>query len=404
MTERPPVSGKPLGYKAYGSIGHLPNSRLGSGDHCVSEGQARICTVKTRDKRDEVIVQEKVDGCLPYRSSIITDRGPMPIGVIVNQRRGVQILSFNEETETTEFRAVTDFHRLPASKRYVRVQARSQFRGRSILSVVATEDHLIYTDRGWVAAGEVREGDSVFQRCNHIDSEVVPPGVIAATVSLVSTTGVQSWDSPYWAFDLTVDGNANFFCNGVLVHNSCCAVANIDGRLHALGRAGWPAETSRYEQHRLFAGWVLAHEHRFRRVLREGERLVGEWLAQAHGTRYDLRGDWPPFAAFDIMRGHDRLPFAEFRERLGGLFLRPHLLHAGPSALPVDEALRLHSQQRWPGEDTEGVVYRVERDGRVDFLAKWVKPDKVDGRYLPELSGQPAVWNWRPNPPEGIHA
>ena len=53
---------KPLGGKAYGSIGHLPSSRLGPGDHSVHEGQARICTTKVRDKRDRVIVQEKLDG------------------------------------------------------------------------------------------------------------------------------------------------------------------------------------------------------------------------------------------------------------------------------------------------------------------------------------------------------
>ena len=29
----------------------------------------------------------------------------------------------------------------------------------------------------------------------------------------------------------------------------------------------------------------------------------------------------------------------------------------------------------------------------VDFLVKYVRADKVDGRYLPELSGKEAVWN-----------
>jgi hypothetical protein len=33
---------KPLNAKAYGSIGHLPMSRLGPGDWSVHEGQARI--------------------------------------------------------------------------------------------------------------------------------------------------------------------------------------------------------------------------------------------------------------------------------------------------------------------------------------------------------------------------
>jgi len=53
---------KPLNRKSYGSIPHLPDSRLGEGDHKCSEGQARIATGKKRDKHDLIIVQEKVDG------------------------------------------------------------------------------------------------------------------------------------------------------------------------------------------------------------------------------------------------------------------------------------------------------------------------------------------------------
>ncbi len=53
---------KPLGRKAYGSIPHLPNSRLGTGDHRISDGIAKIATEKTRDSKDLVIVQEKLDG------------------------------------------------------------------------------------------------------------------------------------------------------------------------------------------------------------------------------------------------------------------------------------------------------------------------------------------------------
>ena len=33
-------------------------------------------------------------------------------------------------------------------------------------------------------------------------------------------------------------------------------------------------------------------------------------------------------------------------------------------------------------DPAEGVVYRVESRGVVDFLAKWVQPEKVDGCYL----------------------
>jgi RNA ligase len=226
-----------LGRKAYFSIGHLPDSRRGPGDHSVPIGQARICTSKPRDRHDRVIVQEKLDG-------------------------------------------------------------------------------------------------------------------------------------------------------------SCVAVALVNGVLHPIGRSGYAAIASKYEQHRLFHLWVLEHEELFRAVLREGERLVGEWLAQAHGTRYDLTAH-APFAPFDIIREEGRMPFDEFSSRLGDRFLRPSLLHDG-TPLPVADALRLHAGKQWPADEIEGVVYRVERRGIVEFLAKYVRPDKVDGKHLPEISGQSAVWNWRP--------
>ncbi len=53
---------KPLGIKNYGSIPHLPGSRLGPGDHACHAGQAQIATAKARDRHDEIFVQEKLDG------------------------------------------------------------------------------------------------------------------------------------------------------------------------------------------------------------------------------------------------------------------------------------------------------------------------------------------------------
>ena len=125
---------KPLGRKAYGSIGHLPCSRIGLGDHKVTEGQAKICTEKVRDKYDSIIVQEKLDG-------------------------------------------------------------------------------------------------------------------------------------------------------------SCMAVARIDGEIVPLVRSGYPAISSRFEQHHLFHDWAWKNRDRFLSVLKDGERLCGEWLAQAHGTRYQIEGE-----------------------------------------------------------------------------------------------------------------
>lgn len=238
------MSAKPLGHKAYGSIGHLPQSRMGPADKHVHDGQARICTERAR-RGDRVLVQEKLDG-------------------------------------------------------------------------------------------------------------------------------------------------------------SCCAVARINGEIVALGRAGYRAETSRFEQHHLFARWVMRRASLFREILFDGERLVGEWLAQAHSTRYEL--DHEPFVPFDLMSsGHVRTSFDPFMSRTHPLtehaIVSPALLSSG-GPISVDCALDLLGEYGHHGatDRVEGVIYRVELDGRVDFIAKYVRPDKIDGIYLPEISGGDAVWNWWPRP------
>jgi hypothetical protein len=235
------MSQKPLGRKNYGHIPHLPNSRMGSADKHCQPGQAKIATVKTRDRLDTVIVQEKLDGS--------------NVGIV---------------------------------------------------------------------------------RLGH---EIIP-----------------------------------------------------------IARSGYRAESSPYNQHHQFARWLAAQYDRAMAVLQDGERLVGEWLYQAHGTRYRLTHE--PFVAFDLMREDRRLVYDQFCDRVAqGNFTTPHVLHRG-DALAVDRALALLGTYGHHGalEPVEGVVYRVERDRPrqglvVDFLVKYVRPDKQDGIYLPEFSGQDPVFN-----------
>lgn len=225
---------KPLGRKNYGSIGHLPNSRLGPGDHCVTEGQARIACEKKRDKHDIIIVQEKLDG-------------------------------------------------------------------------------------------------------------------------------------------------------------SNVGVCKVGGKILALTRAGYLASTSPFEQHHRFGEWVAGNEDRFDALLREGERVCGEWLLLAHGTIYNLWHE--PFVAFDLMTGSDRLPYAQFIERIDGQFVTPHVVSIGDS-LSVHDALAALGPNGFHGaqDEIEGAIWRVERNGSVDFLTKYVKPDKQDGKYFKEITGRD-IWN-----------
>jgi hypothetical protein len=183
-------------------------------------------------------------------------------------------------------------------------------------------------------------------------------------------------------------------------------VARIGDTIFPLGRSGYLAASSPYEQHRHFSNWAYTHFERFMAVLHDGERLVGEWLMQAHGTRYKLPHE--PFVAFDLMRGDERTPYDEFMARVArGGFVTPALLHRG-GALNIETALHRLNVYGFHGalDPVEGAVWRIERDqptGKkgekkrvVDFLVKYVRPDKADGLYLPEVSGQDPIWNWYP--------
>lgn len=226
---------KPLGYRSYGSIPHLPGSRVGPMDYHISEGQAKIATVRARDKHDVIIVQEKLDG-------------------------------------------------------------------------------------------------------------------------------------------------------------SNVAVAKMNGRILAITRAGYLAITSPYLQHHLFDIWVRQNNLRFQDLLQEGERLCGEWLAQAHGTKYELSHE--PFVAFDLRTGKERVVLDELINRTHnhGIIL-PHFLGYGP--MSTEDAIeRLSANPHGAIDPIEGAVWRVERKGKVDFLTKFVRLDKQDGKYLPENNGVgSAVWN-----------
>jgi sulfur carrier protein ThiS len=191
------------------------------------------------------------------------------------------------------------------------------------------------------------------------------------------------------------------------VDGSNVGVAKINGQIVPLTRAGYRAETSPFKQHHLFASWVLNPERyeRFNGLLNEGERVCGEWLAQAHGTRYNLLHE--PFVTFDLMTGTERIPWPEFKIRVLPFFIIPNTIHEG-SPLNIENAMELLKISGHGAIDpVEGAVWRVERyiqkkrDSKdrvriVDFLAKYVRPDKKDGIYLPEVSGEEPVWNWQP--------
>lgn len=186
---------------------------------------------------------------------------------------------------------------------------------------------------------------------------------------------------------------------------ACMSVANIDGELVALSRAGYRADDALYPHLKAFAPYVERRRPLFEALLKPGERICGEWLAMAHGTIYDVRhANFAPFIAFDIFRDGRRVLRDEFATRCISAGIRTaHALHDGPTPLSLADAQNLLGLFGHHGasEHAEGMVWRVEREGVVDFLAKYVRPNKIDGKYLPNtsacISADP-VWLWQEAP------
>ena len=179
---------------------------------------------------------------------------------------------------------------------------------------------------------------------------------------------------------------------------SCCGVTRINGEIIALVRSGHRASSSKYVQHHMFDKWVRDNASKFS-MLPEGCAFVGEWLAQAHGVRYDLK-DRSPWPVFDLF-GPDgkRRPWIETRVNALRFGLTPvPIIQQGSMSCSLDQAKVSLGERGFYGatDPAEGVVWRVERRGQFDFMCKWVRADKEDGILLPEISGMGPVWNWKP--------
>jgi len=124
-------------------------------------------------------------------------------------------------------------------------------------------------------------------------------------------------------------------------------------------------------------------------------------------TRYQLEHE--PFVAFDLMFDIERARYDDLISRVKhGDFVTPTVIHRG-GPLSIEAAMKMLKTYGFHGasDQVEGAVWRVERNElanpgknservwRVDFLVKYVRPDKQDGIYLPEISGLKPVWNSR---------
>ena len=97
---------------------------------------------------------------------------------------------------------------------------------------------------------------------------------------------------------------------------------------------------------------------------------------------------------FDIMVKSERMNYHSFLLRVLPMgFTVPRLIHIGDS-YPLEKAMQaIKTSGHGAIDEVEGAVWRVERNEKVDYLVKFVRPEKKDGIYLPENNNGITIWN-----------
>lgn len=161
-------------------------------------------------------------------------------------------------------------------------------------------------------------------------------------------------------------------------------VLRKDNFLWTLTRSGNWARDSNFDMHKYFDMWVQDNYDRFFQLLDDGERVIGEWMIQVHGTKYELPHE--PFVIFDIVNNYNKLlNYCDLLDKNDNIFMIPKLLHLG-DAISIESVMGMLGKHGFHGaiDPPEGAVWRIERFGKLDFVCKFVREDKEDGCYLEE--------------------
>ena len=113
------------------------------------------------------------------------------------------------------------------------------------------------------------------------------------------------------------------------------------------------------------------------------------------GLKYNIEVE--PIVFFDHFNAENQRSQFDYLGELAimyGLQL-PRMLHRGQAIKTNDllPDLNLKTNGIWAKENPEGMVYRVERKGKVDFLAKWVRSDFEAGKYIIDKQESELIWN-----------
>ncbi|CAN5127894.1 intein-containing recombinase RecA [soil metagenome] len=122
--------------------------------------RSRTCCIFINQLREKIGV---MFGCFQYDTRItLADGTQEKIGTLVNQRRDVEVLSYNPDTGDIEPRRIVEWYDNGPAEQFLQFTV-AKPRGNGRAQFAATPNHLIATPTGWREAGEISVGDRVLQ-------------------------------------------------------------------------------------------------------------------------------------------------------------------------------------------------------------------------------------------------
>ena len=170
-------------------------------------------------------LREKVGvmfGCFAYDAPVmLADGTTAPIGDLVTQKRAVDVMSYDVQTQSFEPRPIANWYDNGTTDTFLDFQVEGHD-GRA-RRFRCTPNHLLLTEAGYVAAGELAVGQSLVSAVPTLQPAGAPlpeaPAYSSAPMPIVAIDTVQDADDMR-RFDIEVEGNHCYLVDDVVVHNS----------------------------------------------------------------------------------------------------------------------------------------------------------------------------------------
>ena len=147
--------------------GEMGDSHVGLQARLMSQALRKLAGALNQTRTTAIFInqlREKVGvmfGCMNYSTRVaLADGTQEKIGKIVNQRRDVEVLSYDPETGKIIPRKIVNWFNNGRAERFLQFSV-AKSGGNGLSQFAATENHLVSTPGGWRPAGELIPGDRV---------------------------------------------------------------------------------------------------------------------------------------------------------------------------------------------------------------------------------------------------